>query len=140
MLIFVFCRYERRDPAYNSTDSSKFTSNEFLFARSKYQSTISKSQTNSQLLLLKLHPSFQIISQQTTDQELLSVSVILYNHSKEHVKSLNDVDFDLKIRSGKVNIVLMYKHINQLLVCHSTPTVQNSLVSVRSFDRNLLIS
>ena len=38
-----------------------------------------------------------------------------------HTKALDDVDCDVKIHSTKVNMILIYKHINQLMVEDGIP-------------------
>jgi hypothetical protein len=60
----------------------------------------------------------QIISQQNGGSELLSVSMILFNYPKRHIKTLNDIDCSVKIIFAKANITFLYKHIDQMMVCY----------------------
>lgn len=62
----------------------------------------------------------QIISQQSGDNELLSISMVLFNYPKRHTKALEDVDCDVKVNFAKANITLLYKHIDQIMVCYQT--------------------
>ncbi|CAF4497379.1 unnamed protein product [Rotaria socialis] len=57
----------------------------------------------------------KIISQQSGDKELFSASMVLFNYPKRYKKTLDDVDSSLKINFAKANIVLLYKHINQIM-------------------------
>ncbi|CAF1105334.1 unnamed protein product [Rotaria sp. Silwood1] len=56
-----------------------------------------------------------IISQQSTDKQLLCVDFTLFNYPKKYEKTLDDVDCDIKIQLIKTNIVLLYKHVDLIL-------------------------
>jgi hypothetical protein len=60
---------------------------------------------------------FQIISQQNGGDELLSVSMLLFNYPKKHTKALDDVDCYVQIHFAKANIMFLYKHIDLMMVC-----------------------
>ncbi|CAF1170061.1 unnamed protein product [Rotaria sordida] len=56
-----------------------------------------------------------IISQQTNDKQLLYIDFTLFNYPKKYEKTIDDIDCDIKIQLTKLNIVLLYKHIDLIL-------------------------
>jgi hypothetical protein len=57
----------------------------------------------------------KIISQEGHEKRILHVDFSRFNHSKIHEKTLDEVDYHVKIHLTKMNIVLLYKHVDLIL-------------------------
>ncbi|CAF3740023.1 unnamed protein product, partial [Rotaria sordida] len=57
----------------------------------------------------------KIISQLGNEKQLLRFDFSLFNYPKKYEKTLDDVDCDIKLQLTKVNLILLYKHIDLVL-------------------------
>jgi hypothetical protein len=57
----------------------------------------------------------KIVSHEAHEKQILRVDFVRFNHSKIHKKMLDEVDYHVKIHVAKINIVLLYKHVDLIL-------------------------
>jgi len=63
------------------------------------------------------NPMFDVhVYQQNEEKDLLHVSIILYSYPEYIKLTIDDPDCSININSAKANIILLYKHIDQLMV------------------------
>ncbi|CAF1256037.1 unnamed protein product [Rotaria sordida] len=72
----------------------------------------------------------KIISQQSEDNELLSVSMVLFNYPKIHTKALDDVDCSVKINFAKAKILFLYKYVDQIMGFLDILNISKSAIDV----------
>lgn len=56
-----------------------------------------------------------IILRQINDKPLLRIDFSLFKYPKTYVKKLDDIDCDINIRLTKMNVVLLYKHVDLIM-------------------------